>query len=105
MGSTNDYAKELQFRALEATSQKNEICTVIRGGTRLEVNPNELVVGDIMSIQGGDKIVADAIIVECDEHTGVMLDEAALTGESEAVQKNRSVGTGVRGRVRARLRA
>lgn len=83
----NDYTKELQFRNLEKDSQENERCGLIRNGKKIFVNPNELVVGDILSIQGGDRIYADAILFECDDHDGVLTDEAALTGESEAVRK------------------
>mmetsp|Transcript_3446 Transcript_3446/g.8007 ORF Transcript_3446/g.8007 Transcript_3446/m.8007 type:complete len:1159 (-) Transcript_3446:319-3795(-) len=85
----NDYAKELQFRALSKFAQTMESCTVIRdGGTRKVLNPKEMVVGDVLCIKGGDQCFADACLFECDDHSGVSMDEAALTGESELVKKH-----------------
>jgi len=83
----NDYAKELQFRALAKFAQTMESCVVIRDGTRKTLNPNEIVVGDVLTLKGGDQCFADACLFECDEHNGVSMDEAALTGESELVKK------------------
>lgn len=47
----NDYSKQLQFKALEASSAKDERCSVLRGGEAQRINPNELVVGDIVILQ------------------------------------------------------
>jgi len=84
----NDYAKELQFRALAKFAATMESCTVIReNGTRLTLNPKEMVVGDVMALKGGDQCFADCCLFECDEKAGVAMDEAALTGESELLVK------------------
>jgi len=86
--SFNDYSKELQFRALKKFASTMESCTVIRdGGTHKSLNPKEIVVGDVLSIKGGDQCFADCCLFECDEKHAVMMDEAALTGESELVKK------------------
>ncbi|XP_053546839.1 potassium-transporting ATPase alpha chain 2-like [Bombina bombina] len=53
---------------------------VLREGKRIEINAEELVVGDIVSIKGGDKIPADIRILECQ---GFKVDNSSLTGESE----------------------
>jgi len=85
----NDYAKELQFRALTKSASELESCVVIRdGGKRKTLNPKEIVVGDVLSIKGGDQCFADCCLFECDERNGCAMDEAALTGESELVKKN-----------------
>jgi Ca2+-transporting ATPase len=47
----NDYTKQLQFKALEASSAKDERCSVFREGAIQRINPHELVVGDIVVLQ------------------------------------------------------
>jgi magnesium-transporting ATPase (P-type) len=47
----NDYTKQLQFRALEASSANDERTSVLREGSIERVNPKELVVGDIIILQ------------------------------------------------------
>lgn len=82
----NDYTKELQFRALEASSQSDERCSVIREGSIERINPADLVVGDLILLQAGDMIPADCIIVD---HNIVKANESALTGEPEDLKKSR----------------
>jgi len=52
---------------------------VLRDGSKQEVESCDLVVGDIVFLESGDKISADMRIVEC---TNFTVDEALLTGES-----------------------
>jgi magnesium-transporting ATPase (P-type) len=47
----NDYSKELQFRALESSSQQDQRASVLRDGQVELINPSELVVGDICVLQ------------------------------------------------------
>jgi Ca2+-transporting ATPase len=47
----NDYSKELQFRALEATSAEDERVSVFRQGVIERINPMDCVVGDILVLQ------------------------------------------------------
>ncbi len=47
----NDYMKELQFRALEATSAEDERVSVFREGTIERIHPIDCVVGDILVLQ------------------------------------------------------
>lgn len=49
----NDYTKQLQFKALEASSAKDERCSALREGTIERINPKDLVVGDILVLQVG----------------------------------------------------
>ncbi len=58
--------------------------TVVREGRELKINSSELVVGDIIHLESGDKISADARIIECHNF---QVDESALTGESLSVVK------------------
>jgi len=85
--SCNNYSKELQFRALEQSSQQDEKTTAIRNGVASLVNPSELVVGDIILLQVGDSIPADAIV--CDNNV-VKSSESSLTGEPEDLKKSKS---------------
>lgn len=82
----NDYTKELQFRALEASSQQDERTSVIRDGGTQRVNPVDLVVGDIILLQAGDSIPADCVLVDS---STVMCNESALTGESDDLKKTK----------------
>lgn len=55
--------------------------TVLReGGTRMEVNCEDLVVGDVVEVKGGDRVPAD---VRLTVSSGVKVDNSSLTGESE----------------------
>ena len=57
---------------------------VIRNGKRQRVESSNLVVGDIINLESGDKISADARIIECHNF---QVNESSLTGESVAVVK------------------
>lgn len=61
---------------------------VIRDGKEYEINSNEVTVGDILVLESGDKIAADARIIECHNF---QVDESALTGESLAVLKTNEI--------------
>lgn len=61
---------------------------VLRDGKEIEVDSSELVVGDIIILDSGDKISADARIIEAHNLT---VDEAILTGESINVVKTNEV--------------
>ncbi len=61
---------------------------VIRDGKEREIESAELVVGDIILLESGDKISADARIIECHNF---QVDESALTGESVNEVKNTDV--------------
>ena len=47
----NDYTKQLQFKALEASSAKDERTSVLRDGSIDRINPKDLVVGDVLVLQ------------------------------------------------------
>ncbi len=58
--------------------------TVIRDGEKVLIDAKELVPGDIIIIETGKKVPADARIIEANN---LLVDEAALTGESVPVAK------------------
>lgn len=57
---------------------------VWRDGYEKEIDSEELVVGDVVLLRAGDKVPADGRIIES---RGLKIDEASLTGESQAVKK------------------
>ncbi len=59
---------------------------VIRGSRRITIDLEKLVIGDIVPLQAGDKIVADLRLMQA---KGLRIEEAALTGESIPVEKQR----------------
>lgn len=61
---------------------------VIRSGHQLTVKSEELVPGDIVILEAGDSVPADARLIEC---ASMKVEEAALTGESVPVTKTSDV--------------
>ena len=58
---------------------------VLRDGKEILIDSTELVVGDFVFLESGDKIAADIRIIEAHNYT---VDESILTGESLSVEKN-----------------
>ena len=85
LGFVQEYRAE---RALEALKgMLSPTITVLRGGREEDVDSKDLVPGDLMLLEAGDRIPADARIVET--HS-LLCDEASLTGESMPVDKQRA---------------
>ena len=59
-------------------------CTVLRNGERQVIPARELVPGDVVLLEGGDKVPADLRLFSV---KNLHVDEAALTGESVPVTK------------------
>ncbi|WP_293781684.1 HAD-IC family P-type ATPase [uncultured Aeromicrobium sp.] len=74
------------MRSIEALdSMTRTVADVERDGRRDEVDAEQLVPGDIVALEAGDAVPADIRLLEAEE---LRVEEAALTGESEAVFKN-----------------
>lgn len=58
--------------------------TLLRDGYRQLLDATEIVPGDILLVQEGDKVSADGIIIDSNQ---LLVDESILTGESEPVEK------------------
>ena len=56
---------------------------VLRGGAKMRISSDELVVGDIVSIKPGRVVPADLRLISSD---GLVIDESALTGKSEVIK-------------------
>ena len=77
--------EEKTDKALEALNTLSSLnVKVFREGKLAIINSRDLVVGDIVLLEEGDKVAADGIILECQ---GLGINESALTGESEVVYK------------------
>jgi Ca2+-transporting ATPase len=63
---------------------------VLRDGRQTEILAAEVVVGDLLILAEGDIVPADATVVEA---AALLVDEAALTGESVPVDKTANTGT------------
>ena len=61
---------------------------VLRDGTISDVDAETLVVGDVVKIKPGDRVPADARLIEA---TNLQVEESALTGESVAAVKGTAV--------------
>ena len=83
LGFYQEYRAEQSLEKLIALSGPE--ATVIRDGTHERIPATELVVGDLVVISTGDKISADARLVEA---TSLETDESSLTGESEPASKS-----------------
>lgn len=72
-------------KALEALNTLSAMnIHVVRDGKIVTIDSRELVVGDIVLLEEGDKIPADGVILEMQ---GLGVNESALTGEAEVVYK------------------
>ena len=83
MGYLQESRAEAAVAALRAMSADD--ATVIRGGARRRVPAAEIVAGDLILIEEGDTVPADARVVES---IALQAAEAALTGESLPTSKD-----------------
>ena len=73
-------------KALEALKKMSVLkANVIRDGEKKEISSEELVVGDIVTLEAGQQVPADLKLLES---INLKVDEKALTGESVAVEKD-----------------
>ncbi|MBQ7136456.1 MAG: HAD-IC family P-type ATPase [Bacilli bacterium] len=63
-------------------------CKVLRDQKEIEIDSSELVVGDIVLLESGNKISADLRIIECHN---LQIDESILTGESVNIVKTNKI--------------
>ena len=78
-----------EFRAERALAALRRLAapqaTVVREGRAIHISAAELVPGDVILVGSGDRVPADARLVECH---GVEADESVLTGESKPSRKD-----------------
>ncbi len=83
LGFIQEYRAERALEALKGMLAPT--ITVLRAGKEEEILSKDLVPGDIMILEAGDKIPADARLIQA---FSMKCDEAALTGESVPVGKH-----------------
>ncbi|WP_255552528.1 HAD-IC family P-type ATPase [Lactobacillus sp. Sy-1] len=74
-----------KIRSILATNS-----TVYRDGKRIDIPTNEIVVGDVVFLEAGDRVPADLRLVDTDN---LRIQESALTGESDSIEKDAAVIT------------
>lgn len=67
--AANNYSKERQFQTLNTVADERKRVTVKRDGNLVEMHQDEVLVGDIVQVNEGMEIPADAILVEANEIT------------------------------------
>lgn len=82
LGFLQEYRAEQSLAALRTLAVT--YARVVRDGTRLNLSSTELVPGDIIDVEAGDHVPADARLLQA---ASFRTQEAALTGESTPVEK------------------
>lgn len=82
LGTVQHFKAEKSLNSLKMLSSPN--AKVLRDGEKYEILSREVVPGDILLLDAGDLVVADARILE---NFSLQVNESALTGESESVNK------------------
>ena len=86
IGYVQEGKAEAALRAIMSLSKSQ--CMVVRndsgGSAGISIDSSQLVPGDLVMLQAGDKVPADLRLLECNE---LRCDEAMLTGESQSAAK------------------
>lgn len=83
LGFIQEYKTEKSLEALKELAAPT--AKVIRSGVLRVINAEELVMGDLLILESGDRIPTDCMLVE---DSNFMVDESLLTGESVGVEKS-----------------
>lgn len=83
VASISENKQENKASALKEEEESKERAKVIRDGQLVEIHVSEVVVGDTVFLQAGDKIPADGIVIDGE----LKVDQAALNGETEEADK------------------
>lgn len=88
ISSISEYGSEQAFEKLQDEVARIK-CKVIRSGKKIEIPISEVVVGDIVNLEMGDKIPADGVIVK----GKISVDESSLNGETKEAYKEPSLNS------------
>jgi len=83
IGAIQEYSAQHASAALQQLVTRQ--CRVLRDNDSCEINTKDLVPGDIVLLESGDRIPADMRLIS--EHK-LVIDESLLTGESTAIAKD-----------------
>ena len=90
ISSISEYGSEQAFNRLQEESIKIKV-KVRRNNEVVEVSLSDIVVGDIVILNSGDKVPADGYLIK----GNLSLDESALNGETKEVKKECSYGANI----------
>lgn len=90
ISTISEYGSAQAFEKLQEEVSKIS-CKVIRNGKKEEIPIDEVVVNDIVSLETGDKIPADGIIIK----GKISVDESSLNGESKEIYKEANINDGI----------
>ncbi|KAL7438931.1 hypothetical protein ACHAXM_006589 [Skeletonema potamos] len=84
-----DYAKQFAFIRLTRSLHDTNTKAVIRDGHQMSVTDDDIVVGDILSVNAHNlaSIPADCVLLGPPISGGLKMDESSLTGESKLISK------------------
>ncbi len=82
VSTISEYRNESAFQKLQEEASQIK-CKVYRNGTITEIPINDIVVGDCILLQSGDKIPADGILVD----GTIQVDQSVLNGEAAEAAK------------------
>lgn len=82
ISTISEYGSEKAFEKLQEDASKIK-CKVKRNGKIKEITIDDVVVGDIVLLEAGDKVPADGILIDGD----LLVDESSLNGETKEVKK------------------
>jgi len=85
VSTLSEYGSELAFEELQEESSKT-MCRVNRNGSVITIQIGDIVVGDIVYLQVGEKVPADGVVVD----GNLLVDQSSLNGESKEVTKRPS---------------
>lgn len=86
ISSISEYGSEKAFIKLQEESSKIK-CRVRRTGKVIEINIDDIVVGDIVLLSSGDKVPADGFLIE----GNISVDESVLNGEAKEKHKEKLI--------------
>lgn len=87
ISTISEYGSEKAFERLQEESSRIK-CKVLRESNLIEIPIDEVVVGDIIKLETGDKIPADGIIIDGE----ISVDESSLNGETKEAYKYKVEG-------------
>lgn len=82
ISAKTEIASDKEYRKLKKNAKK-ETCKVYRNSKAMEIKVDEVVVGDYIILQSGDKIPADGILIQ----GSISVDNSSLNGETEECKK------------------
>lgn len=89
VGYLSEQKSAREFELLNEVKEDISV-KVVRGGVFQTVGIKDLVVGDVIRVDMGDKVPADGVIIDTQ---GIYIDEAMLTGESVPAEKKAFTGS------------